>query len=146
MIHKHYINMIFQKIYVLMNLLIKKELWPLIYVMLKMEKLQIWLNIEVSQLKVKYVVMDMHKPYINLIKNNFPNANIIIDLFHVVQLISRSFNKTKIQAMKNDKINYKKIKRYWRLLLKARIDLDSNTWKKYLCFKNLMTEVDIRTK
>lgn len=39
MIHKHYINMIFQKIYVLMNLLIKKELWPLIYVMLKMEKL-----------------------------------------------------------------------------------------------------------
>mgnify|MGYP004635506539 FL=1 len=35
---------------------------------------------------------------------------------------------------------------YWRLLLKARIDLDSNTWKKYLCFKNLMTEVDIRTK
>ena len=98
---------------------------------------------EESRLKVKNVVMDMYKPYITLIKNNFPNANIIIDLFHIVQLISRSFNKTRIQAMKKDKINYKKMKRYWRLLLKARLDLDSNTWKKYLCFKNLMTEVDI---
>lgn len=98
---------------------------------------------EESRLKVKNVVMDMYKPYLTLIKNNFPNANIIIDLFHIVQLISRSFNKTRIQVMRKDKINYRKMKRYWRLLLKARLDLDSNAWKKYLCFKNLMTEVDI---
>lgn len=98
---------------------------------------------EESRLKVKNIVMDMYKPYLTLIKNNFPNANIIIDLFHVVQLISRSFNKTRVQVMKKDKTNYRKMKRYWRLLLKARLDLDSSVWKKYLCFKNLMTEVDI---
>ena len=99
--------------------------------------------IEESRLKVKNVVMDMYKPYLTLIKKNFPNANIIIDLFHIVQLISRSFNKTRIQAMKKDKLNYRKMKRYRRLLLKARLDLDSSVWKKYFCFKNLMTEVDI---
>ena len=98
---------------------------------------------EESRLKVKNVVMDMYKPYLTLIKNNFPNANIIIDLFHVVQLISRSFNKTRIQVMKKDNVNYRKMKRYWRILLKSRLDLDSRVWKKYLCFKNLMTEVDI---
>ena len=98
---------------------------------------------EESRLKVRNVVMDMYKPYLTLIKDNFPNANIIIDLFHVVQLISRSFNKTRIQAMKKDKTNYRKMKRYWRLLLKSRLDLDGSIWKKYLCFKNLMTEIDI---
>lgn len=98
---------------------------------------------EESKSRVKNVVMDMYKPYLTLIKNNFPNANIIIDLFHIVQLISRSFNNTRIQIMKKDKINYRKMKRYKRLLLKARLDLNSNSWRKYLCFKNLMTEVDI---
>ena len=93
--------------------------------------------------KVKYVVMDMYKPYIELIKESFPNALIIIDMFHIVQLISKSLNKTRIKIMKKDKINYRKYKRYWRLLLKPRLELDSSYWKKYICFKNLMTEVDV---
>ena len=99
--------------------------------------------LEKARLKVKYVVMDMYKPYIGLIKKMFPNALIIIDMFHIVQLISRSLNKTRIKIMKKDKINYRKYKRYWRLLFKPRLELDSNYWKKYICFKNLMTEVDI---
>ena len=93
--------------------------------------------------KVKYVVMDMYKPYIGLIKNMFSNALIIIDMFHIVQLISRSLNKTRIKIMKKDKLNYRKYKRYFRLLFKPRLELDSSYWKKYICFKNLMTEVDI---
>lgn len=93
--------------------------------------------------KVKNVVIDMYKPYITLIKDNFKNANIIIDMFHIVQLISRRLNKTRIKVMKQDKTNYRKIKRYWRLLLKSRLEIDRSSWKKYLCFKNLMTEVDI---
>lgn len=51
-----------------------------------------------SKLKEKNVVMDMYKPYLTLIKENFLNANIIIDLFHIVQLISRSLNKTRIKV------------------------------------------------
>lgn len=99
--------------------------------------------LEDCRLNVKSVVMDMYKPYLTLIKDCFPNAKIIIDLFHIVQLISKSMNKTRVQAMKHDKANYRKMKRYWRLLLKSRFDLDCSKWKKYLCFKNLMTEVDI---
>ena len=34
--------------------------------------------------RVKFVVMDMYSPYIDLIKKWFPNAKIIIDLFHIV--------------------------------------------------------------
>lgn len=64
-------------------------------------------------------------------------------MFHIVQLISRSFNKTRAKIMNKDKINYRKMKRYWRLLLKSRLDLNGSKWKKYLCFKNLMTEIDI---
>ena len=93
--------------------------------------------------KVKYVVMDMYKPYIGLIKKMFSNALIIIDMFHIVQLISKSLNKTRIRVMKKDKLNYRKYKRYFRLLFKPRLELDSSYWKKYICFKNLMTEVDI---
>jgi len=45
--------------------------------------------------------------------------------------------------MRKNKDNYRKYKRYWRLILTSRFDLDCSRWKKYLCFKNLMTEVDI---
>ena len=93
--------------------------------------------------KVKYVVMDMYKPYLELIKKMFKNALIVIDMFHIDQLISRSLNKTRIKAMKKDKGNYRKMKRYWRLLLKPRLELESSYWRKYTCFKNLMTEVDV---
>ena len=93
--------------------------------------------------RVKFVVMDMYKPYINLIYEVFPNAKIIIDLFHIVQLLNKSLNKTRIQVMKKDKNNYRKFKRYWKLILKSRFELDCSHWKKYTCFKNFMTEVDI---
>ena len=92
--------------------------------------------------KVKFIVIDMYTPYISLIKECFPNAEIIIDPFHIVNLISKSLNKTRISCMKNNKENYRKFKRYWRLFLTSRFDLDCSSWKKYLCFKNLMTEVD----
>ena len=64
----------------------------------------------------------------------FPNANIIIDKFHLTQLISRSLNKTRIKAMNNDKKNYRKFKRYWRLILKNRDELDYSKWKKICMF------------
>lgn len=93
--------------------------------------------------KVKFIVIDMYSPYISLILKMFPNAKIIIDKFHLTQLISRSLNKTRIQIMKNDKKNYKKMKRYWRLILKSRYELDCSKWKKFTCFNSLMTEVDV---
>lgn len=92
---------------------------------------------------VKFIIIDMYSPYVSLIQKMFPNAQIIIDTFHLVQLISRSLNKTRIRAMKNNKTAYNKMKRYWKLLLKDRNELDYSKWKRYTCFPNLMTEIDV---
>lgn len=92
---------------------------------------------------VKFIIIDMYSPYVSLIQKMFPNAQIIIDTFHLVQLISRSLNKTRIRAMKSNKNAYNKMKRYWKLILKNRNELDCSKWKKYTCFPNLTTEIDV---
>ena len=92
---------------------------------------------------VKYIVIDMYSPYVSLIKKLFSNAKIIIDNFHLIQLISRSLNKTRINIMKKDKKNYNKLKRYWKLLLKSKDELDFENWKKFTCFNSFMTESDV---
>ena len=92
---------------------------------------------------VKFIVIDMYSPYVSLIKKMFPNAQIIIDTFHLIQLISRSLNKTRIKAMKNNKAVYNKMKRYWKLILKDRNELDYSKWKKFTCFPHFMTEIDV---
>ena len=93
--------------------------------------------------KVKFIIIDMYSPYISLIKKMFPNAKIIIDKFHLTQLISRSLNKTRIMTMKKFKKHHRKFKRYWRLILKSREDLDVSKWKRWTCFEHLMTESDV---
>lgn len=93
--------------------------------------------------RVQFIIIDMYFPYISLIKKMFPNANIIIDKFHLTQLISRSLNKTRIMTMKKHKQHHRKFKRYWKLILKSRDELDSSKWKRFTCFKNLMTTTDV---
>ena len=93
--------------------------------------------------RVKFIVIDMYSPYISLIKKMFPNASIVIDKFHLTQLISRSLNKTRIMVMNRNKKYHRKLKRYWRLILKSRDDLDVSKWKKFTCFDSLMTEADV---
>ena len=96
-----------------------------------------------SRMNVKYIVIDMYAPYISLIKMMFPNAKIVIDKFHLIQLISRALNKTRIRIMKKNKDNYNKLKNYWKNILKSRFELDCSSWRRYKCFKNLTTEQDI---
>lgn len=93
--------------------------------------------------RVKFIVIDMYAPYISLIKKMFPNASIVIDKFHLTQLISRSLNKTRIVVMNKHKKYHRKLKRYWRLILKSRDDLDISKWQKFVCFDSLMTEADV---
>lgn len=35
------------------------------------------------------------------------------------------------------------MKRYWKLILKRQEDLDCSKWKRFTCFKELMTEADV---
>lgn len=84
--------------------------------------------------RVKFIIIDMYSPYVSLIKKMFPNTNIIIDKFHLTQLISRALNKTRIAIMKKHKQHHRKFKRYWKLILKSRDELDSSKWKKICLF------------
>lgn len=96
-----------------------------------------------ARASVKTVCIDMYTPYIQLIKSCFPNAHIITDRFHTVQLISRSLNRTRIHLMNQDTLHYNKLKRYWKLILKNRNDLDVTNFKSRTCFKKWMREIDI---
>lgn len=96
-----------------------------------------------ARANVKVITIDMYSPYVSLIKKMFPNASIVIDKFHLIQLVSKSLNKTRIRLMKYDKANYNKLKRYWRLLLKSKNDVDYSMWKRFTCFPNLTTESDV---
>lgn len=117
-------------------------------ILLKIENFLVFLNIFLiithkARSKVRFIVIDMYSPYISLILKMFPNASIIIDKFHLTQLISKAFNKTRIMVMKRNKKDYRKLKRYWKLLLKSRDELKASVWKKYTCFNDLTTEIDI---
>jgi Transposase and inactivated derivatives len=96
--------------------------------------------------KVKTIIIDMYKPYIILIKELFPNAIIITDRFHTVQLISRVLNKVRISVMNakksKEKPIYNKLKRYWKLILKADVKC-AYIPQKYSLFKDFLSEREI---
>ena len=48
---------------------------------------------------LKYICMDMYSPYISLVKSIFPESEIVLDKFHIVNLVSRAFNQTRISIM-----------------------------------------------
>jgi transposase len=77
-----------------------------------------------------------------VIKELFPNAKTIIDRFHIVQLMNRSLDQTRIRIMKKfnhsatyDQKDYTKLKRYWRLILQDSTTLDFNHYPINLCLK-----------
>ncbi len=92
---------------------------------------------------VKSIVIDMYVPYMQLIKKVFPNAHIILDRFHMVQLFSRAFNKTRVLAMKEHTAYHYKFKKYWKLLLKNHADLDCIHSYYRRCFRKHMRQIDI---
>lgn len=90
---------------------------------------------------VETVTIDMNASYVNIIKELFPNAQIIIDRFHLVQLINRSMNKCRIKVMNELKKSnsdhqkrYRRLKRYWKLFLKKEADVTSTEYNYYPLF------------
>ncbi|MFD1440783.1 ISL3 family transposase [Lacticaseibacillus hegangensis] len=75
---------------------------------------------------VKHICMDMNAAYQNFAHELFPNAEIVIDRFHVIQLIGRAMDQIRIQALKqiSDKHSreYKALKTNWKTLHKAKPD------------------------
>lgn len=99
-----------------------------------------------ARTSVKTICIDMYVPYIKLIKMLFPNAKIIFDRFHIVNLISRSMSKTRIQAMKKFSIysmEYKRLKRYWKLIQLDSEKLNQVDFKHYVHFRNWKCSYDV---
>ena len=67
--------------------------------------------------------MDLNSYYPDVIRKVFPKAQIIVDRFHLVQMVNRSFNQLRIQTMKHS-MTYRLLKSPWKLYLKSYDDLE----------------------
>jgi len=95
--------------------------------------------------KVKFITLDLYKPYYKLMHKLFPNAILIPDRFHIVIQARNALDKTRIKLCKKSNPNYKKLKKYWKLILKNENDLDDK--KKFYspCFRKEVTQKYIVT-
>lgn len=76
---------------------------------------------------VKTVSMDLNSYYQDIVHQIFPNAQVIIDRFHMVQMLNRSLNQLRIQTMKKfdqSAKEYKLLKSPWKLYLKRHQELE----------------------
>lgn len=91
---------------------------------------------------VETITIDIYQPYVSLIKEMFPNAKIIYDRFHLVNNLSRALLKTRIDAMKLIPVHsmqYKRLKRYWKLIQTDFDKLDARNFRKWTHFKEIKT-------
>lgn len=93
--------------------------------------------------KVKFITMDLYKPYYKLMHTLFPKATLIPDRFHIVVQIRNALDKTRIALCVKSNSNYNKLKKYWKLLLKNEDDLNKINKKYSKNFNKEMTQYDI---
>lgn len=74
--------------------------------------------------KVKLISTDFYIGYINTAKKLFRNADIVIDRFHIVIQAYNALNITRVKLCFLTNPNYKKLKDYWKLILKNENDLE----------------------
>ena len=98
---------------------------------------------------VRTICIDFYTPYMTLIKKLFPKAKIIVDRFHTVQLLSRAMSITRVQAMKKlnrKSMEYKRLKKYWKLIQKDCNELDGINFSHYTHFKEFVSQKTIVNK
>lgn len=83
--------------------------------------------------EVKTVIIGMNAGYATIIPELFPQAEIAIDRFHLVQLINRSMNRFRTSNGEDLK-KYRRLKWYWKLFLKAESDLSDVIDQHYSLF------------
>lgn len=92
---------------------------------------------------VKYITMDLYKPYYKLMSELFKNAILIPDRFHIVIQVRNALDKTRIKLCNKKNPNYTKLKKYWKLILKDKRKLNNDKPKFQKCFNKQITEYDI---
>lgn len=93
--------------------------------------------------KVKFITLDLYKPYYKLMHSLFRNAILIPDRFHIVIQVRNALDKTRIKLCIKSNSNYTKLKKYWKLILKDKRKLDKNNKKYQKYFKKEMSQYDI---
>ena len=93
--------------------------------------------------KVKFITLDLYKPYYKLMHSLFRNAILIPDRFHIVIQVRNALDKTRIKLCTKSNPNYSKLKKYWKLILKDKRELDKDNKKFQKCFKKEMSQYDI---
>ena len=99
--------------------------------------------------KVKTVTMDLNYYYYDIMARElFPNAQIIFDRFHIIQMLNRSFNSCRIHVMKKyhkGSREYNLLKYYWKLYLKPFDDLEKTKPHYDWHLKDTLTQEQIVT-
>ena len=95
--------------------------------------------------KVKLITMDLYKPYYKIMHNLFKNAILISDRFHIVIQPRNALDNTRKRLCNKSNPNYKKLKKYWKLILKKENELDDKKKKYNKHFRKEMTQKEIVT-
>lgn len=93
--------------------------------------------------QVKSVTVDLNAYYIDLIHPLFPNADGIIDRFHLIGLFNTALNQYRKQLQSSyskKSIEYRVLKYHWRLFLKDEKDLNRKSPRWYPHLKNWETQ------
>jgi transposase len=96
--------------------------------------------------KVDVVTTDLYQPYFRLIRDAFPHARIVVDRFHITQLIGRAFMQLRTQIMKDfpkGSKEYRHLKRFWKLLQKDEQELKFGERTYNSSFRQLINEREI---
>lgn len=95
--------------------------------------------------KVQFITMDLYKPYYKLMHSLFRNATLISDRFHIVLQSRNALDNTRVKLCNKSNSNYRKLKKYWKLILKKEDELDDKKKRYSKCFRKEMTEKEIVT-
>ena len=95
--------------------------------------------------KVKLITMDLYKPYYKLMHNLFKNAILISDRFHIVIQPRNALDNTRKRLCNKSNSNYKKMKKYWKLILKKENELDDKKKRYNKHFRKKITQKEIVT-
>jgi len=94
--------------------------------------------------RVKFVVIDLWKPYEKVISKLFPNATLVADKFHYQRLVNKSLNeiRKKACAKMDPKIAYQ-VKKNWRLLNKNYNNIDDKIKRYSYLLKRNATDFEV---
>lgn len=99
--------------------------------------------------QVQTVSLDLNAGYINLVPRLFPNAKIVVDRFHIVQMVSTALNMVRVQVMKGlskRSKEYRFMKREWKVFLKEFTALEASKPTYHTSVGYYETTVNLVTK